>query len=286
MRQVMSFRAWIVAMAVLFCFAVSAAADSPYFDMIAKEKKLKIGLNASYPPFALWQGEKAMGFDVEVAGALAEALGLDAKKDIVFIPVKPDDAAEMLAKGEIDVAVAALSLTPGRLRKAAFAGPYVTVSKAALVQRSRIPRVIIDELLRPMPVSNYYDLKKLGALTIGAKQGTTTIRNAAKDFPQSRVKGFANTDELLKAFLDQKIDAVVHEDPFVRYVVAANKSRSRNFLALDDPISKNGLYIAFRFGDPTFARFMDGFIAYLNETGKIEAWKKKYFDSVTWMEGK
>jgi len=242
-------------------------------------------LNQSYPPFAVWQENGVLGFDVELAKSLAKTLGLDPEKDIVFVPIKPDNAAQALVSGKIDVAIAALSPSPERLSKVAFSIPYVNVSKAALLQRSKIPRIIVGEKRRLMDVSSYNDLFKLEPLIIGVKEKTTTYRMAKNDFKGSKIVGYPNTDALGKAFLAGKIDAVIHEDPFVRFFNAANKSKSRNFVSLARPVTKQGLCIAYRYGDADFGRFVDGYINYLLQSGTLDKWKRKYFDKATWNGG-
>ncbi len=273
------------ALVFLSLFAVAAFAGASYFEKIKEKKTLVIGLNASYPPFTLWTEKGPEGFDVELAKDMARVLGLDPEKDLKFVPVKPDDAAGALVSGKIDIAIAGLSPTPSRLSKVGFSIPYITVSKAALLQRAKIPRVIIGEKLRLMPVSSYNDLFKLEPLVIGVKEKTVTFKTARKAFKGSKVVGFADTDALGKAFLKGEIDAIIHEDPFVRYFIAANKSKSRSFVALSEPVSAEGLCVAYRYGDADFARFVDGYIRYLKESGAILKWKAKYFDKAKWTGG-
>lgn len=278
------FTALAVIIATLFICSV-AIADSPIFEKVKTEKALVVGLNSSYPPFALWTDNGPLGFDVELAKALALALGLDPKTDLKFVAVKPDEAAGAVVSGEIDIAIAALTPTPLRLSKVAFSVPYIYVTKAALYQRAKIPRVIIGEILQPMPVKSYNDLFKLKPERIGVKEGTVTFVRTKKEFPSATVIGYADTKELGRAILYGKVDAVVHEDPFVRYFAAANKAESRGFITLAEPVNKEGLCVAYRYGDPDFARFLDGFIRYLEESGAIGKWKKLYFDNAKWTGG-
>lgn len=273
-----------IIIATLFIVSI-AIADSPIFDKIKNEKTLVIGLNASYPPFALWTKKGPLGFDVAFAKALGKALGLDPETGLKFVAIKPDEASKAIVAGEIDIAIAALTPTPERLSMVAFSVPYVYVTRAALYQRAKIPRVIIGEILQPMPVKSYNDLFKLKPEKIGTKEGTVTFQRTKKDFPDASVIGFPDTKELGRAILFGKVDAVVHEDPFVRYFSAANKAKSRGFVALADPVTKEGLCVAYRYGDPDFARFMDGFIRHLIESKAIDNWKKMYFDNAKWAGG-
>ena len=275
--------ALVVAIGLFFCASV-AAAGSPYFDQIKDKGQLVIGLNASYPPFTVWAKDGPVGFDVELARNLASVLGLDPEKGLKFVPVKPDEAAGKLTSGEVDIVIAGLIASPERLKQVAFSMPYVTISRAALLQRAKIPRVIIGEVLRPMPVSSYNDLFELEPLRIGAKENTTTIRTAKENFKRSKVVGYPDTGALSTAFLQGRIDVIVHEDPFIRHFNAVHKAERRRFVALTDPVTREGLCIAYRYGDPDFARFLDGYIRRLIENKTIDKWKTKYFDNAAWME--
>lgn len=282
-RNRSAFAFFVICLALVI--ATAAFAGSPYFEKIKAKNKLVVGLNESYPPFAIWLEKGVVGFDVELAKNLAKTLGLDPQKDIIFVPIKPDDAAAALLSGKIDIAIAALSPSPQRLSKVAFSIPYVNITKAALLQRAKIPRIIVGEKLQLMDVSSYNDLFKLEPLRIGVKEKTTTFKMAKADFKSSKVMGYPDTDALGKAFLAGEIDAVIHEDPFVRFFIAANKSKSRSFVALTKPVTKQGLCIAYRYGDPDFARFIDGYIRYLHESGTLDKWKSKYFDKASWNGG-
>lgn len=272
----------ILAMAVLFSSPVIGQQSK---GLIPGNTTLTIGLNASYPPFADWSTDKPVGLDVEIAKHLARSVGLDPDKDVTFVKIKPDDAAMAVQKGDIDIAIAALSITPERLRLAAFAGPYVHVTKAALLQRTRIPTVIINEKPSLMPVDSYNDLKKLEPLTIGAKEKTATIRNAKRDFPKSHIIGYPDVAAMEKDFLAGNIDAIVHEDPYVRYFAAKHYKQKRKFVALTKPVSKEGLYVIYRYSDEYCGKFLDGYLKYLHESGIIEKWKRKYFDNTNWAGG-
>jgi ABC-type amino acid transport substrate-binding protein len=125
----------------------------------------------------------------------------------------------------------------------------------------------------------------LEPLRIGVKAGTTTYRCTKKEFEGSIVIGYQTTDEIREAFFKNKIDAIVHEDPYVRAFQARFKKKRGQFVALTKPVSKEGLAVAYRYGDEDFARFLDGYIRYLHESGTFEKWKKQYFDDAAWMGG-
>ena len=276
---------WIALLLVLSIAlpAVGGDESGPYFSKIQKDRKLIIGLNASYPPFAYWPvgGGEPTGFDVAFSKALAETLGIE----VEYVKVRPDDAADALNSGKVDLVIAGLSATPKRMAKVAFTRPYVTISRAALLNRSKIPQVILDDKLVLKPVYSYTDLAKIQPLRVGAKEGTTNYRAAMHDLTDSVVKGYPDTDSMVEDFMAGRLDVIVHEDPFVRYFAASHESKRNRFVALTRPVNSEGLAVALRYGDPDFARFLDTFIGYLKDSGKLAAWESLYFDTDTWKGG-
>lgn len=73
--------------------------------------KLVVGTSADYPPFAFYTTDFTLdGYDIALINAIGTDLGLQIEiKDMAF-----DGLDEALALGQIDVAIAALSVTPER----------------------------------------------------------------------------------------------------------------------------------------------------------------------------
>src|SRR5262245_8752212 len=65
---------------------------------------LRVGLDAAFPPFAVYEGDRFRGHDVELARRLATHLGL--KLELVNIPF--DGLYDALRVSRIDVVISAL----------------------------------------------------------------------------------------------------------------------------------------------------------------------------------
>ena len=272
--------------AVLLLLATSLGADEiPFIQKVKAKGTLVVGLNDSYPPFAIWTQSGPLGFDVELARYLAKSIGLNPDTQLQYKKVKPGQAADALLDGTIDIAIAALTPLPSRLQKVAFSTPYVTVTRAALLSRAKIPRVIVGERLQPMPVASYNDLFLLEPLRIGVKGGTATLQATKASFAKSTVRAYPDADQLALGFLRGEVDAVIHEDPFVRYFQNAYRSKGGRYVALTKPVTREGLCMAYKYGDPDFARYLDSLVRYLIENKTIDRWKAIYFDGTNWMEG-
>ncbi len=93
---------------------------------------LTVGTSGDYPPFSFYDGRfNLTGFDPELARAVGERLGLEVR--VVDIPF--EGLYDALDVGQIDVAVAAISVTPEREQRVDFTDVYY-ISDDAFLARS------------------------------------------------------------------------------------------------------------------------------------------------------
>ncbi len=110
---------------------VQPAAQGDLLERVLHDKRVRIGVKGDTPPFGMAQGGGYVGFDVDIATALAGALGIE---DIVFVPVTSADRMEMIEKGEVDMLVASMSITRYRERRVDFSLPYFQDGQGLLVR--------------------------------------------------------------------------------------------------------------------------------------------------------
>ncbi|GHV32224.1 hypothetical protein FACS18949_02490 [Clostridia bacterium] len=85
--------------------------------------KLTVGMEVGYPPmeYTSDDGKDYLGFDVDVAKALAELLGLE----VEYVNTAWDGIFAGLDKGQYDIIMSAVSITPERQEKYILTEPYV-----------------------------------------------------------------------------------------------------------------------------------------------------------------
>ena len=86
--------------------------------------KLMVGSEIGYPPmeYKAENGIDNMGFDIDVGGRLAELLGLE----IQFIDTAWDGIFFGVEKGEYDIIISSVSITPERQERYILTEPYVS----------------------------------------------------------------------------------------------------------------------------------------------------------------
>jgi polar amino acid transport system substrate-binding protein len=93
---------------------------------IAKPGVLRAAIDLSDPPFGGTVKSQHVGFDVDVASALAEQLGLK----LEIVNVTPAGGAELARTGKVDVVFGGLTVEQAVSLQLAYAGTYVTDSAA------------------------------------------------------------------------------------------------------------------------------------------------------------
>lgn len=87
------------------------------------KKKLRIGSDIVYPPFEYMDtdGTTPLGIDIELGKALGEKMGYE----VEFVNSAWDGIFSSLDKGDFDVIMSAVTITPDRLEKFIFSDPYI-----------------------------------------------------------------------------------------------------------------------------------------------------------------
>jgi len=82
--------------------------------------EIVIGVDASYPPFALDDGDTVRGLDIDLAGALAAELNLPVR----FLNIGFFALHDALISGQVDILVSALRIDPARMDAVRYTRSY------------------------------------------------------------------------------------------------------------------------------------------------------------------
>jgi polar amino acid transport system substrate-binding protein len=162
---------------------------------ILAAKRVRVGVKVDAPPFGYTSGDTIIGFDIDIAHAVAKQLGIER---VELVPVTSANRDDKLLAGEIDMAVASMTTTRYRERKLDFTIPYFQDGEALLVRQGS-------------PIATYLDLE---GRTVGCVKGSTSsfyIRQVAPGCSTVVVADFA---ALLAALDAGTVDAVT-SDAFI-----------------------------------------------------------------------
>ena len=184
---------------------------------------LVMGTNATFKPFEYKDGGQVVGFDVELAQAIAKDMGKELKiEDMSF-----DGLLPALESGQIDMAVAGMSVTSEREKNALFSDPYYQASQRIIVPKNS-------------KIANKYQLEhKKIAVQLG-----TTGDQAASKIKGAQVVQFPAAPNALQELAAGKVDAAVIDDaPAKQYV-----SGFPSLKIINTPLSSESYAIAFKKG--------------------------------------
>lgn len=242
----------------------SAAAD-PVWDNIVKTGVIRAGTDPSWPPYeSLDAAGNIIGFEIDVANAIAEKLGLTIEwQSVGFDTVIPSIQAKTL-----DLGVSGFSVTADRLEVVQFTMPHsITRGQVIMLESKR-------DAFGITTIKSLADLKTLG-VTVGTQTGTTEQDelNAAgvKNRPFNDF-GAAITD---MASANPSVDAVYAETPITSSWIAQYKAQGKNIVVIYDVPYYPVAFIVNKDAH-TFVAKLDGALAELIASGKLDELRAKW----------
>jgi polar amino acid transport system substrate-binding protein len=253
--------------AVIIALAVSTTAFAgPAFDKILKKGELVVGMSGDYPPFNVKaKSGKLIGFDVDLATAIAEGMGV--KVRIEQIPF--DNLLVNLGAGKIDMIISNMTMTPQRNLKFAFVGPYFLSGQALLTTRETA-----------IKASSMKDINKPDfALAVPA--GTTSEIVAKKYLTSTKLTVTKNMDSALKLLLSGKIKAVLTDNATasVESFRYGDKGIISTGAMTFEPIG-----IAVTGEDPLLLNWLENTLGTMKGGGEMDALTDKWFKDPSWVK--
>ena len=158
---------------------------APVLDRIEARGEIRIGYLGNKLPFSYINDDAALvGLDIELMYSLARDLGIKP----VFIPIEPDDYAEALDNGTVDIIGTSMVLTSENLRKVLFPTPYMSVTAAFLVRDYDRQGFAEMETIQAS--------EGLTIAVIGTDQTSYFFNKMIKDYPNASIMRVDSLDAL------------------------------------------------------------------------------------------
>ena len=237
---------------LLCCLWLTACSGSsgPFGDL--GRPVLRVGVSPDYPPVAFEVEGEIVGIEADLARIVGDALG----RRIVFERYAFADLLGALERGEVDVVMSGMSVTPERRERVRFTESYMQVGQLALIRSADIGRFGRTQLIR-----------RPGA-RIGYQRGTTGERFVAGELTLARSFAFENIESGIRSLRAGRIDYFVHDAPTVWRL--AGDPRSRDLQGLYHPLTEEFLAWAVQPHNTKLLALLDATIAHLKREGLIE----------------
>lgn len=248
--------------------ALSAPADvAPVIARILKRGELVVGTAVDQPPLTMRAKDgRIIGLEPDLGQAMADAMGVKLR----VAPLPFGDLVPAVERGDIDMALGGVTMTPQRNLKVAFVGPYLLSGKTIVARSEEIERLKDRATLKEDDVR------------IVALRGSTSEAFVRAFLPAAQLTLAATYDGAVRLLIDRQADALVADYPAA--LLAAMRYPSVNLDVLKDPLSFEPLGIALPPTDPLLVNWTTNFLDQLDGTGALEALQDKWFNSQEWLD--
>jgi len=144
-----------------FILAQNNSGTDTNWEKIQQTKVIKVGTDPTWPPYQMKDDAgNIIGFEVDLANAVAEKLGLTIQwQDTSF-----DNIILSVESGQLDMGVSGFSVTPERLEVVTFTLPHSTTEGQIVMLQSTIDAKHIGS------INSLAEFKTLG-ITVGVQSG-------------------------------------------------------------------------------------------------------------------
>lgn len=217
---------------------------------------LRVGMDGGYPPFASQNSAGEMeGFDVDIANALCEELGMTCE----IVVQGWDGLIPSLVEGKFDVIVNSMSITEERLKSVDFSEKYYSNYLTALAK-----------------ADSGVTMDNLQSKTIGVQRSTISADWAETELgSRADVKLYDTQTAIYEDLAAGRIDAVVSD-----YLPLVDWAKDKpEYAIIGDPINiGDEIGVAIAKGREEMRDKISAAIKSLRENGKYAEINSKYFD--------
>lgn len=109
---------------------------------IQREGVMRVGLDPSFPPFEVDNAGEIVGYDVDLARALAARWGVE----VQLVPISFDSLVDGLLADQYDVIISAYPYDPRLTRDVAYSEPYFNAGQVLVVRDDETAVTGVDDL--------------------------------------------------------------------------------------------------------------------------------------------
>jgi len=245
--------------------APSTTSADPVWDNIVATGEIRAGSDPSWPPYEeLDENNKIVGFEVDLADAIAEKLGLT----IIWESKGFDTILPSIQAKQLDLGVSGFSITPERLEQVQFTMPHSTTRGQVIMLQSKQTELGITQ------VHSLGELKNLGVV-VGTQSGTTErdeLDAAGVEYRAFNDFGAAITDMVSS---NPSVDAVYAETPITPSWIAQQQAQGKDIVVVYD-IPYYPVAFMVNKNANTFVEKIDGALAEIIASGQLDVLRAKW----------
>jgi len=230
-------------------FAATIALIQP-----SRADDLIVATDTAFVPFEFKQGDKYVGFDIDMWDAIAKEIGVTYQLQ----PMDFNGILPALQTKQIDVGLAGITIKPERQKVIDFSDGYYDSGFMLMVRADST-------------IKSADDLK---GKVLAVKTGTSATDYAKENFKDTELRLFPNSDNAYMELQTGRVDAAMHDTPNVLYYIAT--AGAGKVKAVGPQMMAQQYGIAFPKGSPLVAK-VNAVLAHMKQDGRYNAIYKKWF---------
>lgn len=247
----------VLALALL---AGSALAQESRLDAVQKGGALRVCTPGDYKPFSLAKPDAGFeGLDVDIAQAMAKALGVEARFVKTSWPKLMDDFID-----KCDLGVGGISVTLDRQKRAFFSDAYMINGKAPITRCENVGKF-----------QTIADIDKPG-VTVIENPGGSNERFARANFKQAKIVIFDDNTRIFDEIVNRRADVMISES--VEAVVQQGLKQGLCAVNPTKPLQYGEMAYLLPRGDSVFKAWVDQWLHLAKADGEydriVERWLK------------
>ncbi|MFC4558586.1 transporter substrate-binding domain-containing protein [Virgibacillus kekensis] len=225
------------------------------------EETYSVGIDTTFPPFVIEDGDSYKGIDVAIIKAIAEDQGFE-------VELKPTDFSGLmpaLQTGSLDIAISGISITDKRKEIVNFSKPYYTAGLSLVTTKDQLGiKGLVDLKNKPLVV----------------KTGTTGYEYAKehKDMYNYKITQVTNSEEMYGTVINGEGVAFLGDAPVASYAI---KEKDLPLKIVRKKLEEHDYAIAVSkdTGGELLEKINNG-LKNLKETGKLDKIIRNYLEKL------
>ena len=246
------------------CLAVAGAAQADQLDDIRAAGVLVCGVPSNYVPFSFLENgneRTPVGFDVDVCNAIAAHIGVTPELRYVTGASRIPD----LTAGRIDIATAALTITPERAQQVDFSIPYFRTGVRVAVPNS----------------SEITALDQLDGRRIAVPESGMASMIVAERYPDATTVGFPNPANTFLALQRGMVQAMAGDESTL---LGQMSGAPGEYHLLDGILTDDWLGVGLRKDEPALRAAVNEALLGMEADGSAVASFDRFFGAATPMQ--
>ncbi|HKQ52373.1 MAG TPA: ABC transporter permease subunit, partial [Pyrinomonadaceae bacterium] len=223
-------------------------------ERVRQSGELRVGTDATYPPFESAEGDVYSGFDIDLMTAVARELGVRVR----FVNAGFDGIFPALQNGSFDAVISSVTITDERKAAMLFSDPYYDSGQLIAVREET------------QGLDNPDQLK---GKTVGVQINTTAQYDLEKREGVT-VNKYNTIDLALLDLQNKRIDAVVGDAPVLKYMIFKS---FRGLKTVGRRFTDEKFGIAVAQGNEALAAEINKALKTIKESGEYDQIHEKWF---------